>query len=501
MNVSTFYRDLHSHRDLLENVLLQLPFRQLITTAQATKIGSEIVKDQAFWKKKFEIDNPDIFKKIEKLLPSDFNWKVASSYDLDGDIYSKIHSIIQTDQSRTIGDLINALIDSGMLTLGDIKKILADVRADYVYPVNALSKIVRKVIENEENLLNPQVFSNERYRLLLELLILSAKADDVELLKFLLEKSKGAVESLKIMMLHCDLRSIDALNVLLPYLEMEDREYVILETASRVCVSVQCFQDLISLHQIEIDDIQEQFITIDSHNTTIIKYLVEDLGLNPFLNEVVLHNAIFDGQVTTVEYLLSTQKFQTAQIKFDESFRVALGHNTYPRWVQKATPEENYRFFENRKKIFELLIQHQVFDDQLFKTGNFARMNPPATEGEPRRQMNQMIADWFRLIIHRLDLPITDKMIIDAIRWKNWHLVKVFVLDHRVGVDRVEALTKNAKVLKRLPKLQELKDRLPWSLRRIHTLKGLTNHQKYELMVALQLEEKLDPLLSQLLNN
>ncbi|CAK7994899.1 Hypothetical protein POVR1_LOCUS417 [uncultured virus] len=65
--------------DALRNVLLHLPRREAIKFGEASENGKKILNDQTFWKRKFEIDKPELYRKIEMFLSTDTNWGIHSS--------------------------------------------------------------------------------------------------------------------------------------------------------------------------------------------------------------------------------------------------------------------------------------------------------------------------------------------------------------------------------------------------------------------------------------
>src|SRR5436305_806973 len=94
----SLWDDISTHRDAFWNILLQLPPDSIMKAASTSEIGEKIIDDQSFWRQKFQIDNPELYEKIHKFLPENFNWKAVTVYDWRGDLENQIYLVIRRDQ-------------------------------------------------------------------------------------------------------------------------------------------------------------------------------------------------------------------------------------------------------------------------------------------------------------------------------------------------------------------------------------------------------------------
>lgn len=272
--------------------------------------------------------------------------------------------------------------------------------------------------------------------------------------------------------------------------------------ASRVCQSVQCFKDFVQRKNINQDDLKILFES-EAHPTfAVLRYLVEELGFDPTIEDLEsLDQAAYAGRVETVRYLLKRDDvIDSLEGSDSRAIDYVHGNRNLPRWVKRSNPQEYLKFFQKRFQIFQLLVRHRFYDDLLLEI-NPTKFYPFLTyDQEINNSLNKLIAKWLKLIIFRPDFNLRIGLVKEAVKGQNSDAYKVLLMDFRMNIDAIKLRIKEIPESE-IETIRAEKDALPWTLMRVHTLKDLSVQKKYDLMVDLQAQGKIDSTLQDLLEN
>ncbi|CAK7994897.1 Hypothetical protein POVR1_LOCUS415 [uncultured virus] len=159
-------------------------------------------------------------------------------------------------------------------------------------------------------------------------------------------------------------------------------------------------------------------------NFLIARAMIEKFEdqLSPHILVDLLDEAAWSGRPKTVEYLLAKpQMMDLIKQRGSRAMKRCCDGENRPFWLDRNQSEEYYQFHLERKEIFNLLVRHSYYDDQLPEIASdgllFYARNPSDYEG--RERLQELTTQWVRLVIHRLDVPITIDTIKNASRYDN----------------------------------------------------------------------------------
>jgi len=259
---------------------------------------------------------------------------------------------------------------------------------------------------------------------------------------------------------------------------------------------------MISKYEPDIQDFSEELLlhAIKGDELSVVKYLVEvhDVAVTT----EVLISAIYYGSALIVDYFIVSRP----EI-FTSDALIVLSDNKKYRLTPKNV-EESIEFFRRRVETLDALLKSPMIDPSMDSSKVLKIIYPKFDREIIGREMTEEID---HLISQYLQLLLSDPRvnpmsgIMEAFQSHNDHALRVLVRDYRFDITSVINIMKDCDSCQDhfplvLELLESLKD-TPWSFQKINSLQGISNYGKYQLLVSLNSEDRMDEQSSRLSKN
>ena len=468
--------------------------------ANESALGKNILSDQTFWYSKLENDYPEILNKLISIKLPNPDWK---------EIYRLVFhygfsSGLLTVRPETIGSTTEALqiayLESVDLPLSQyIEYVVPKYIGFFSQGPQVTRWLIDKIGELTEGFKPDKIKLWETWKThyyvaysLYEYLIASVLVhDDLSSLQKLVNIADESPKIENYQTLNA-CKSIESLKILKPRVGYSGlyMEFYLFATAARVCENVQCVLDF--YQDLEIPEAEaKQFIILGlgrlagmkmSENIlpTLVFYLEDENLGTPLDYETIMSSAAGSGNVEIFKYMLKLLNGPEGP-RTSEPLVAVVSRDTYPHWLSLDQTDDRINFLNRRLEILKLLLLKPEYDTLDNVKLAFSKISYFTGSHWRKYNTEAVIGQMVKLLTHRLDLPINE-MVINEISDHARQLVKSILNDDH----RVKSTSSEPKIL---------------DIRRIETLKELTIHQKYELMLSLRDQGLLETKLSLALDN